>query len=96
VEPSNLSFWLMVYSVVMALVAGIWLASAVGIWCGRSCAWWLALVLNGLAASITAVLQLLDWHSYLLDIGAITAVVLLLLPSVRGGTGCSGTQQQRA
>jgi Na+/melibiose symporter-like transporter len=91
-DPSDLGFWMVVYSAVMTLVAGIWLASAVGIWCSRSWAWWLALLLNGLAASITAVLQLLDWHSYVLDIGAITAVVLLLLPTVRNGTGHTGRQ----
>lgn len=86
-DPSDLGFWMVVYSGVMMVVAGVWLASAVGVWFSRSWAWWLALVLNGLAASITAVLQLLDWHSYVLDIGAITAVVLLLLPTVRSEKG---------
>jgi Na+/melibiose symporter-like transporter len=95
-NPSDLEFWMVVYWGVMTVVAGIWLASAVGIWCSRSWAWWLALVLNGLAASITGILQLLDRHSFLLDIGAITAVVLLLLPTVRNETGRMGRQAQRA
>ena len=94
--PSDLGFWMTVYSGVMMLVAGIWLTSAVGIWCRRSWAWWLALILNSLAAGITAVLQLLDVHSYIIDIGAITAFVLLLLPAVRSGNGDIVTQPQRA
>lgn len=95
-DPSNLSFWMAVYSGVMMLVAGIWLTSAVGIWCRRSWAWWLALILNSLAAGITAVLQLVDLHAYVIDIGAITALILLLLPAVRSGNDHIGTQSQRA
>jgi hypothetical protein len=95
-DPSNLSFWMVVYSAGMMLVAGVWLMSAVGIWCRRSWAWWLALVLNSIAAGITAVLQLLDLHSYIIDVGAITALVVLLLPAVRSGSGHVGTQPQRA
>jgi hypothetical protein len=95
-DPSGLDFWMTIYSAAMMVVAGIWLASAVGIWCRRSWAWWLALVLNSIAASITAVLQLLDLHSYVIDIGAITAFVLLLLPAVRAGNRHIGTQPQRA
>ena len=95
-DPSNLTFWTTVYSAAMMVVAGIWLASAIGIWCRRSWAWWLALVLNGIAASTTAVLQLVDWHSYVIDIGAIVAFVLLLLPAVRTGNRHNGPQPQRA
>ncbi len=95
-DPSNLSFWMVVYSAVMIVIAGVWLASAVGLGCSRSWAWWLALVLNGLAASITVVLQVLDWHSYPTDIGALTAVILLLVPAVRSGIGGTRLQVQRA
>jgi hypothetical protein len=82
-NASAVGFRMVAMSVVMTVVAGVWLASAIGLWNRRSWAWWLALMLNGLAASVTGVLQLLDWHSYLLDSRAITAVVLLLLPTVR-------------
>jgi hypothetical protein len=95
-DPSNLSFWMTVYSAAMMVVAGIWLASAIGIWCRRSWAWWLAIVLNGIAASITAVLQMADLHSYVIDVGAIAAFVLLLLPAVRTGNRHIGPQPQRA
>jgi uncharacterized membrane protein (DUF2068 family) len=68
---------------VMAGVALIWLLSAIGLWRRRSWAWWLALVLNGLATGISLILQLLRWGTYLLDAPASIAVVLLLLPRVR-------------
>jgi hypothetical protein len=94
---SNTSgFWMVICSSVMTAVAGVWLAGAIGLWCNRRWAWWLALVLNGLAASITGVLQLLDLHSYLLDVGAIAASILLLLPSVRNGNGSVRRDLQRA
>ena len=85
-NASTLEFRTLAISGAMAIVASLWLAGAVGLWNGRSWAWWLALVLNGLAASVTIVLQLLALHSYLLDAGAIVAVVLLVLPTVRNGT----------
>jgi len=87
---------MVICSGVMTAVAGVWLAGAIGLWCNRRWAWWLALVLNGLAASITGVLQLLDLHSYLLDVGAIAASILLLLPSVRNGNGSVRRDLQRA
>jgi hypothetical protein len=96
VDLSNLSFWMVVYSGVMMLVAAVWLISAVGIWCRRSWAWWLALILNGLAAGTTAALQLLDLHSYVIDVGAIIAFVFLLLPAVRSGNDRIRPQPQRA
>jgi hypothetical protein len=54
------------------------------------------LILNSLTAGITAVLQLRDLHSYVIDIGAITAFVLLLLPAVRSGNAHIVTEPQRA
>jgi hypothetical protein len=46
-------------SFLMAVVALLWLLSAIGIWQTRTWGWWLALVLNGLAATVSAALQLL-------------------------------------
>jgi uncharacterized membrane protein len=54
------------------------------------------LILNGLAAGITAALQLLDLHYYVIDLGAIIAFVLLLLPAVRSGNDRIQTEPQRA
>lgn len=67
----------------MAVVSLIWLASAVGIWQRRSWAWWLALLLNGLAGGVSAVLQIRNRQTYLLDGFATAALILLSFPSVR-------------
>ena len=72
-------------SVVMAAVAILWTVGAVGLWQNRRWAWWLALVLNGLAAATCAILQVLKPDQFLLDIPSTIAVVLLLFPSVRNG-----------
>jgi hypothetical protein len=74
---------LIVMSGAMTVVAGIWLFSAIGMWRNRPWGWWLTLVLNGLAASVTGFLQLFSWSTYLLDTKAIAALILLLLPTVR-------------
>jgi Na+/melibiose symporter-like transporter len=70
-------------SVMMTVIAGIWLLGAVGLWRKRRWGWWLALVLNGLAAGVSALVQVLNTRSYLLDAVATSAVILLLLPTVR-------------
>ena len=70
-------------SVLMAGVTFFWLLATVGLWRSRPWAWWLALVLNGLAAAVTVALQLIKRNEFLLDPLAITAVVLLLLRPVR-------------
>jgi hypothetical protein len=77
-------------SVPLACVAFLWLLSAIGVWQRRLWAWWLALALNGLAATTTIALQFATTFlhlgkpsGFLLDLPSIAAVVLLLLPSVR-------------
>ena len=67
----------------MAAVAALWLLAAVGLWRGDSWAWWLALILNGLAAAVTIALQLMKRDEFLLDPLAIAAVALLLYRPVR-------------
>jgi len=70
-------------SALMAAVAALWLLAAVGLWRGDSWAWWLALILNGLAAAVTIALQLMKRDEFLLDPLAIAAVALLLYRPVR-------------
>jgi len=81
----SMSLRLMGASVLMAGVAVLWLLGAIGLWRSYSWGWWLALVLNGLDAAVTAVLQMLKPTEFLLDMLAVTAVVLLLLRPVRTG-----------
>jgi hypothetical protein len=70
-------------SALMAVVAALWLLAALGLWRSDSWAWWLALVLNGLAAAVTIALQLMKRDEFLLDPLAIVAVALLLYRPVR-------------
>ncbi len=70
-------------SALMAVVAALWLLAALGIGRSDSWAWWLALVLNALAAAVTIALQLRKRDEFLLDPLAIVAVVLLLYRPVR-------------
>ncbi|HZU43373.1 MAG TPA: hypothetical protein VE994_11915 [Terriglobales bacterium] len=70
-------------SVMMTGVALLWFIGAVGLWARRRWAWLRALVLNGLSAGLSAILQVLNWRTYLLDIFATAALILLLLPRVR-------------
>lgn len=70
-------------SVAMGCIGLLWATGALGLWARRNWAWWLSLVLNGLAAGVTILLQLFTWHSYVLDSFATAAVVLLLVPRLR-------------
>lgn len=70
-------------SVLMAGVALLWLLGAVGLWQSHPWAWWLVLVLNGLAATVAGALQVLRLDEFLVDLPATAAVVLLLLRPVR-------------
>lgn len=77
------SLRLMGASALMGTVAVLWLLGALGLWLSRLWAWWLVLVLNGLAAGVGLILQLFRPHEFLLDPLATAAVVLLLLRPVR-------------
>jgi hypothetical protein len=70
-------------SVLMASVAVLWLLVAIGLWRIHSWAWWLALALNGMAATFGMVLQFFKLDLSLLGLFAIAAVLLLLLRPVR-------------
>jgi len=70
-------------SLVMTGVAAFWLLGAIGLWWGRTWAWWVTIALNGLSAGTCLILQLLIRTKYLLDIAATIAVIILLLPAVR-------------
>jgi hypothetical protein len=74
---------LILASILMGIVALLWWLGAIGLWAGRKWAWWLALILNALAATASGVIQLLKLNEWLFDPWATTAVVLLLLESVR-------------
>jgi hypothetical protein len=74
---------LMLASILMGIVALLWWLGAIGLWIGRKWAWWLALILNALAATTSGAIQLLKLNEWLFDPWATAAVVLLLLESVR-------------
>jgi hypothetical protein len=82
-NAQSMSLRLIGAAMLMGGVAVLWMVGAVGLWRSRPWAWWLVIVLNGLAATISCVLQALKPDEFLLDPAAITAVVLLLLRSVR-------------
>ena len=82
-NAQSMSLRLIGAAVLMGGVAVLWMVGAVGLWRSRPWAWWLVLVLNGLAATISCILQVLKPDEFLLDPAAMTAVVLLLLRSVR-------------
>lgn len=67
----------------MSFVGLLWLTSAAGIWRRRAWAWWLALVLNGIDAGTTILIQLVAPHQFLVDVIALIAIALLLLPKTR-------------
>jgi hypothetical protein len=79
----SMTLRLMGASVLMVGVAFCWLLGAIGIWPSRPWAWWLVLVLNGLSATVSGVLQILKLDAFLLDPLAMLAVMLLLVRSVR-------------
>jgi len=87
---------LMLASVLMAMVAILWVFSVIGLWRSRRWAWWLALVLNCVAATVTVALQLIKHDEFLLDPLAIIAVALLLLRPVRAEFRIGGTAVGRA
>ena len=82
-NASTITHRMIVMSLVMAGVGLTWMAGAIGLWIGHSLGWWLAVVLNALAATVAIGLQFLNWHTYIFDVPATAAVVLLVLPSVR-------------
>jgi hypothetical protein len=82
-NSSTIAVRMIVMAIVMTGIALCWFVDAVGLWAQRTWAWWLALVLNGLAAAVTIALQILNLHMYLLDVLAVIAVVLLFTPPVR-------------
>ncbi len=75
----------------LTAVAAVWILSTVGLWRGRSWAWWLTLFLNGLAVIVSLGVDLLGllvlkqhkpsfgWR----EITATVACIVLLLPVVR-------------
>ena len=67
----------------MAADSALWFLSAIGLWRTRSWAWWMALVLNALAAIVSALVQLAAMNQFLFDPLATVAVVLLLVQPVR-------------
>jgi len=70
-------------SMFMAADSALWFLSAIGLWRTRSWAWWMALVLNALAAIVSALVQLAAMNQFLFDPLATVAVVLLLVQPVR-------------
>jgi hypothetical protein len=74
---------LILASILMGIVALLWWLGAVGLWIGRRWSWWLALILNAVAATTSGIIQLLKLNEWLFDPWATAAVVLLLLHSVR-------------
>jgi uncharacterized membrane protein (DUF2068 family) len=83
-------------SMLMAIVAVLWLLGAIGLWQSYSWAWWLALVLNGLALTTGVVIQFFKLDLSLIDLFAIAAVLLLLLRPVRAEFRSSSTQSNGA
>jgi hypothetical protein len=67
----------------MAFVGLLWLTSAAGIWHKKVWAWWLALILNAVDAGTTILIQLFAPHQFLVDVVALLAIALLLLPKTR-------------
>ena len=83
VTSQNLQGRVMMLSAAMLFVGLLWISSAVGIWSRRPWAWWLALVLNGVDAGTTLLIQLFAPTLFLVDPVAVLAIVLLLLPKTR-------------
>jgi hypothetical protein len=83
IVSQNLQGKTVMFCTAMAFVGLLWLVSAAGIWHRRVWAWWLALVLNGVDAGTTTLVQLFAPHQFLVDIIALLAIALLLLPRTR-------------
>lgn len=82
-NSESMALRLTMFSMVMGSVALLWFLGAIGLWIERSWAWWLALVLNSLAAVVSGIIQVLKPREFFVDPWATLAVVLLLLRSVR-------------
>jgi hypothetical protein len=82
-NPASIALRMKAFAALTACVALIWFLGAIGLWLRLSWAWWLALVLNGLAAGICALLQIIKPDQWLFDIWSTLAVVLLLLQPLR-------------
>jgi hypothetical protein len=74
---------LLLASLLVGVVAVLCFSSAIGLWLKRSWGWWLAMILNALAATVSMILQILSPHQFLLDPIATIAVVILLVRPVR-------------
>ncbi len=82
-NSASMALRLNMFSMVMGSVALLWFLGAIGLWIERSWAWWLAVVLNSLAAAVSGIIQLLKPREFFVDPWATLAVVLLLLRPVR-------------
>lgn len=80
----------------MGIVSLIWLTGAVELWRGSRRGWWIAVVLNGLAAIVGDGVQLINPHQFLFDPASTTAIILLMLPTVRGWYGIKRTTPRTA
>lgn len=83
IVSQNLQGRMLLACAVFGVVGLLWLAGAVGIWRTQAWAWWLSIVLNGLAAGTTIVIQFFKLDQFLIDPVAVTMVVLLMLPNTR-------------
>ena len=82
-NSKSMALRLIMCSMLMGSVALLWFLSVVGLWIERSWAWWLALILNSLAAVVSGIIQLLKPREFFVDPWATLAVVLLLLRPIR-------------
>jgi hypothetical protein len=93
-NSQSISLRLISASILMGIVALLWWLGAVGLWIGRKWAWWLALILNALAATTSGIIQLLKLNEWLFDPWATTAVVLLLLRPIRQQFGLGNARRK--
>lgn len=70
-------------SILMAGDSVLWYLSSIGLWRTRIWAWWLALVLNLLAAIVSLLVQVAALNQFLFDPLAALTLLLLLVPTVR-------------
>ena len=93
-NSQSISLRLISAPILMGIVALLWWLGAVGLWIGRKWAWWLALILNALAATTSGIIQLLKLNEWLFDPWATTAVVLLLLRPIRQQFGLGNARRK--